>query len=40
VNRLLKQFADAQKMMKMMAGGKGLQNVLGMQAGRGGGRRR
>jgi signal recognition particle subunit SRP54 len=28
VNRLLKQFADAQKMMKMLAGGKGLQGLL------------
>ena len=31
VNRLLKQFADARKMMKMMAGGKGMPSLAGMQ---------
>ncbi|MGF1667167.1 MAG: signal recognition particle protein [Acidimicrobiia bacterium] len=36
VNRLLKQFADAQKMMKMMAGGRGIPGMPGMpQARRG-----
>jgi signal recognition particle subunit SRP54 len=30
VNRLLKQFADAQKMMKMLAGGKGVPSMQGM----------
>ncbi|HEY4606785.1 MAG TPA: signal recognition particle protein [Acidimicrobiia bacterium] len=37
VNRLLKQFADAQKMMKMLAGGKGtpsLQGLLSAQRGK------
>jgi signal recognition particle subunit SRP54 len=36
VNRLLKQFADAQKMMKMMAGGRGIPGMPGLpQARRG-----
>ena len=30
VNRLLKQFADAQKMMKQLAGGRGLPGMPGM----------
>jgi signal recognition particle subunit SRP54 len=30
VNRLLKQFADAQKMMKMLAGGKGVPSMQGL----------
>jgi signal recognition particle subunit SRP54 len=30
VNRLLKQFADAQKMMKMLAGGKGVPSLQGL----------
>ncbi len=34
VNRLLKQFADAQKMMKQMAGGRGLAGIPGLAAGR------
>jgi len=34
VNRLLKQFADAQKMMKQMAGGRGLAGIPGLSAGR------
>lgn len=34
VNRLLKQFADAQKMMKHMAGGKGLPGIPGLAPGR------
>ncbi len=34
VNRLLKQFADAQKMMKQMAGGKGLPGIPGLAPGR------
>jgi signal recognition particle subunit SRP54 len=33
VNRLLKQFADAQKMMKMLAGGRGMPNLAGMMSG-------
>ena len=34
VNRLLKQFGDAQKMMKQMAGGKGLPGIPGLAPGR------
>lgn len=34
VNRLLKQFTDAQKMMKQMAGGKGLPGIPGLAPGR------
>jgi signal recognition particle subunit SRP54 len=34
VNRLLSQFADAQKMMKMLAGGRGLPGLPGVIAGR------
>jgi signal recognition particle subunit SRP54 len=34
VNRLLKQFADAQKMMKMVAGGRGIPGLSGMAGGR------
>ncbi len=34
VNRLLKQFADAQKMMKMLAGGRGLPGMGGLVPGR------
>ncbi|MDX1448477.1 MAG: signal recognition particle protein [Acidimicrobiia bacterium] len=34
VNRLLKQFADAQKMMKQLAGGRGLPGMPGLAAGR------
>ena len=34
VNRLLRQFADAQKMMKQMAGGKGLPGIPGLSPGR------
>jgi signal recognition particle subunit SRP54 len=34
VNRLLKQFADAQKMMKAMAGGKGMPSLPGAGGGR------
>ncbi len=34
VNRLLKQFVDAQKMMKQMAGGKGLPGIPGLAPGR------
>lgn len=34
VNRLLKQFADAQKMMKQMAGGRGLAGIPGLATGR------
>lgn len=30
VNRVLKQFADAQKMMKMLAGGKGVPSLQGL----------
>ncbi len=33
VNRLLKQFADAQKMMKQLAGGRGLPGMPGLAAG-------
>ena len=40
INRLLKQFADAQKMMKMMAGGKGIPGRPGMPGPRGGKRKR
>jgi len=40
VNRLLKQFADAQKMMKMMAGGKGIPGRPGLPGPRGGKRKR
>jgi signal recognition particle subunit SRP54 len=32
VNRLLKQFADAQKMMKQLAGGRGLPAMPGLAA--------
>jgi signal recognition particle subunit SRP54 len=32
VNRLLKQFADAQKMMKQLAGGRGLPGMPGLAA--------
>ncbi|MPZ53027.1 MAG: signal recognition particle protein [Acidimicrobiia bacterium] len=35
VNRLLKQFGDAQKMMKQMAGGRGIPNIPGLTPGRG-----
>ncbi|HSL25684.1 MAG TPA: signal recognition particle protein, partial [Acidimicrobiia bacterium] len=34
VNRLLSQFADAQKMMKMLAGGRGLPGLPGLATGR------
>ncbi len=34
VNRLLKQFADAQKMMKMLAGGRGMPGLPGPMPGR------
>ena len=34
VNRLLKQFADAQKMMKMLAGGRGVPGLGGLVPGR------
>lgn len=34
VNRLLKQFADAQKMMKTLAGGKGVPSLEGLMGGR------
>ena len=34
VNRLLKQFADAQKMMKQLAGGRGLPGMPGLATGR------
>ncbi len=34
VNRLLKQFGDAQKMMKQMAGGKGIPGLPGLAPGR------
>ncbi len=34
VNRLLKQFADAQKMMKAMLGGRGVPGLPGMGSGR------
>jgi signal recognition particle subunit SRP54 len=34
VNRLLKQFADAQKMMKTLAGGKGMPSLEGLMGGR------
>lgn len=34
VNRLLRQFADAQKMMKQMAGGRGFAGIPGLAAGR------
>ena len=34
VNRLLKQFADAQKMMKTLAGGKGIPSLEGLMGGR------
>ncbi len=34
VNRLLKQFGDAQKMMKQMAGGRGIPNIPGLTPGR------
>jgi len=39
VNNLLKQFADAQRMMKTLAGGKGIPNLSNlMGGGRGSGR--
>ena len=34
VNRLLKQFADAQKMMKQLAGGRGVPGLPGLATGR------
>jgi signal recognition particle subunit SRP54 len=33
VNQLLKQFGDAQRMMKMMSGGRGMPNLAGVSAG-------
>ncbi len=38
VNQLLRQFADAQKMMKLMAGGRGLPGLKGLATGRAPGR--